>query len=482
MDQTRFDAAAKALSAATTRRRGLGAAVAVLLGARVAPEIAEAKRVQTEGFGPSPEPTKRPCGDGSKKANQCRTNGDCCTGLCEKQTQQRHRKNKKHGNRHWKSGRCYCIASGEACAVDANCCSGICLDGVCGPVPACYFGNCDGCCDGDECITQEQDEQQCGVHGEICMVCDGATTLCCDGVCSVPYWNINVDSPASQSFSSTKGIAVSSDGLHLYIVSSDLGTVLEFVRPDVGSNWVEYSSFGALGNSPWNFTSPNGIAVSADGLTAYVVDTGANEVKIWSRNSIASTSWVWQTDVTHNTLNQPMNCAVSQNQLVMLVTNYATNMVTSFTRANTSVPFSFYSTEGSGNGFGYSGIAGSEDELTVYITNVVTSVVEVWVWGEGLATSFGRVGTGWGELAGPIDVDVSADNLTVYVSDYGNQRVSIWSRPSVLSNSWHNQSVAGTFGDPWGVAVMPDSSELWITAAMSGCEQYDAGCEFIPLP
>jgi hypothetical protein len=96
MDERTFDAALRALQAGTTRRAGLGAALAVL-----ATGIAGTARAG----GPA---AAGPCGSDPQQ-NTCRQNSDCCTGIC---------KITKRGK-----GRCRCVQVGQACTSNANCCA-----------------------------------------------------------------------------------------------------------------------------------------------------------------------------------------------------------------------------------------------------------------------------------------------------------------------------------------------------------------------
>lgn len=75
-----------------------------------------------------------------------------------------------------------CGGLGESCAP----CDGstVCDEGICVEPPACSPDNCDGCCDGDNCVDGDADDA-CGGGGGQCSDCpDGAT--CDGGVCDLP--------------------------------------------------------------------------------------------------------------------------------------------------------------------------------------------------------------------------------------------------------------------------------------------------------
>ena len=113
MEQDQFDRIVRTLGSATTRRAGIGAAIAGAFGFIALTDNARSRR--------SPEPSG-PCGDGSGQSNRCTSNKDCCTNYCDTAAR-----------------RCRCIARGAACKSNQSCCAGnACHNGVCsnsGPNP-----------------------------------------------------------------------------------------------------------------------------------------------------------------------------------------------------------------------------------------------------------------------------------------------------------------------------------------------------------
>lgn len=178
MDGRQFDQLVQGVGTRMTRRRTLGVlvtGVAALLGATSHEQVAARKSggaVTTEG----------PCGNGRIKANRCRRNGQCCTGLCDK----------TRGKAPY--GRCRCRKVGQGCQEDRNCCAAVgqpmtCQNGICvttTPPPTCSTDEdtCapdlttaanGGCCPRDvACCTGDENCSD----GQIC----GATG-CCQNVC-----------------------------------------------------------------------------------------------------------------------------------------------------------------------------------------------------------------------------------------------------------------------------------------------------------
>ncbi|MGI9254043.1 MAG: hypothetical protein ACR2J8_09865, partial [Thermomicrobiales bacterium] len=107
MDHASFDRFARLLGRATSRRAGIGAALAALTSGALATEAGAAKR--THGAHGGKVKPAGPCGDGTVKDNRCRKNAECCTNICKT-------KNKgKDG-----SGRCRCQRKRRPCTEDRN--------------------------------------------------------------------------------------------------------------------------------------------------------------------------------------------------------------------------------------------------------------------------------------------------------------------------------------------------------------------------
>jgi hypothetical protein len=168
MDQTSFDRITRLLGGATSRRSGVTAALGAALGLGGLTRVADAK--QTGAGKNKGKPGKEgPCGNGSRKANICTKDKDCCTGLC----------NTKAGKKNIDGkGRCRCVRNGSTCTANRNCCNGMtCANGVCGggsgpkPTPTCATTP-DVCASGCAFST---------VQAAITAAADGATIVIGEG-------------------------------------------------------------------------------------------------------------------------------------------------------------------------------------------------------------------------------------------------------------------------------------------------------------
>ena len=76
----------------------------------------------------------------------------------------------------------------------------------------------------------------------------------------------------------------------------------------------------------------------------------------------------------------------------------------------------------------------------------------------------GSAGTGAGQFSSPRDIAIAPDG-SIYVADQLNHRIQHFSETGELLHAWgsygsviDNTAAAGTFNEPWGVAVGPDGS------------------------
>lgn len=179
MDGQRFDDAMRALDGAISRRRGLVAAVGVLLAGVSRGEAAARRRRRSRDDGDSVPPqqpgNEGPCGDGSREENACTEDRQCCTFFCDTTLQN------NDG-----LGRCRCVKRGAPCTRRQRCCGKLsCTDGLCQIwPPPCGPTACPaGCCQGGVCQSGTASDA-CGTGGVACVACSGATPACVAGACA----------------------------------------------------------------------------------------------------------------------------------------------------------------------------------------------------------------------------------------------------------------------------------------------------------
>ncbi len=524
MDQERFGGLTRALGAGISRRAGLVAALAALFGGSVGAPATEAAPAHKRR--PKPE---GPCGDGTRKENACTKNGQCCTGICNTRVGRKNKDGK---------GRCRCVRRGKACAEDRNCCNGMtCGNGVCGiadarcttngdcsgGTPICSGGTCVACALDTDCVGATpfctdgacvacRDDSDCSGATNICRSgacrkpcsvdtdCSGDTPLCSPDVCLPAIWRNQTTfgsgpGTGDAEFGTNSGLALSTDLRTLLVADSfNNHRVSVWTRPGISgpdaTNWTHQVNFGSQGTGPSNFNFPSSVALSVDGLTAWVADLHNNRISVWARTT--STGTDWSPETTFGTLgtgsdqfHEPRGIAVSANGLTVWVADLANNRISIWTRPNTSAGKTnwtnqtTFGTEGNGpNQLQYPhAVAVSEDALTAWIMDNSNNRVSIWTrpgsgstsWTNQTTFGSGQAG-GASEFNAPSDLAVSADGLTVWISDMQNNRVSIWTRPNAGSTTWTNQTRFGGLGvgpndlsSPNGIAVSPDGGTAWVS-------------------
>ncbi|MFM9105420.1 MAG: hypothetical protein ACKOWF_01820 [Chloroflexota bacterium] len=170
MDRSEFDQIARLLGGAASRRAGLKAAFAALVGGAgglAAGAQAEAKprsRGEREEERSEADAEKRPCGP-KPKDNRCRKDRDCCTNYCV-------RKKKKQGKGKRSIGRCRCVKVGRKCKSGQKCCGGtVCQTGICTPrQPGCKADGA-ACSANAECCANSYCDGAACAPKTVCTVC-----------------------------------------------------------------------------------------------------------------------------------------------------------------------------------------------------------------------------------------------------------------------------------------------------------------------
>lgn len=143
MDERQFDRLSARLGAATSRRAGLTSIMTALTGLGASVTLPDgstlagnAAHTRMRKHRPSPA---GPCGDRGRKANACRKNDDCCTGVCDTSVGKTNLDGK---------GRCRCMRKGGACSANRNCCGSSmkCINGACRKPGACTATVCASGC------------------------------------------------------------------------------------------------------------------------------------------------------------------------------------------------------------------------------------------------------------------------------------------------------------------------------------------------
>lgn len=200
-------------------------------------------------------------------------------------------------------------------------------------------------------------------------------------------WTYRTQFTATPS-SASGSLAITQDGLSLYMADYNNSCVTIFTRPDAASTtWTQGASFANSGSEALNY--PGGIALSPDDLALYVADSSNNRVSIWTRPLVASQTWTYAASfgsygTGNGQFNIPAGLTLAPNGLTLWIADAQNNRVQVWTRPDT--------------------------------------LTQTWTY----STAFGASGSGDGQFSGPRDVAVSEGGKNVYVAEQGNNRVSVW--------------------------------------------------------
>ena len=225
--------------------------------------------------------------------------------------------------------------------------------------------------------------------------------------------------PGRSEFRGPTGVAVAADAQTVWVADSANDRIAVWTR--AGGEWTPQTTFGSRGSGLDRFDSPQGVAVAADGQTAWVADSRNDRVAVWVRSGET-----WQPQTTFG--------------------------VNAAGRSEFSFPH---------------GVAVAADEQTVWVSD--NNRVAVWTKDGGSwrsQTTFGSGGDGPDEFRNPHGVAVATDGQTVWLADRNNNRVAVWTtaggnwRPQRLIGD--NGSGRGEFRAPGGVAISADGLAVWV--------------------
>jgi DNA-binding beta-propeller fold protein YncE len=327
--------------------------------------------------------------------------------------------------------------------------------------------------------------------------CSGATPLCQAGVCAAGAWTAQTPlgsyGSANDQFYDPIGVAISANGLELYIADNNNKRIGVWKRPDTNTAWAAQTPLGSSGTGNDQFNTPYGVAISTDGLELYVADAGNPRIAVWTRTSTTD-AWTAQTPLGsygtgNNQFSSPVGVAISTDGLTLYVSDNFNHRISVWTRTTTAGTWTAQTPLGNGPGtsdnqFSYpGGVAISTDGLGLYVADSGNNRIALWTrttisgaWtaqtplGNGQPTA----GTASDQFNSPTFVAISPDGLALYITDTSNNRLAVWTR-TTTAGTWTAQTPLGNgqgsandqFGTPRGVAIAPDGLELYIASNYS---------------
>ena len=186
------------------------------------------------------------------------------------------------------------------------------------------------------------------------------------------------------------GVSLAPDELTLWVADAMNHRISVWTRPAVTSTeWSPVARFGSNGTGGSNFNYPTRVVVSADTLTAWVSDSLNSRISIWSRQDAQSTTWTplsrfGRSGSGPSQLRFPADIKVSADTLTAWVVDQENHRIAIWTRADASAtewsPHAHLGSKGRGEqGFGMlTSIALSADEKIMWLADSERSRISVW--------------------------------------------------------------------------------------------------------
>ncbi|MDQ2682513.1 MAG: NHL repeat-containing protein, partial [Chloroflexota bacterium] len=246
--------------------------------------------------------------------------------------------------------------------------------------------------------------------------------------------------------------------------ASDVVSVMTGERPTYGL----YDRAGA-GINPGQFNQPRGVAVSPDGLQAYVLDTQNNRIQIFSTDS-GELLGIWgdgegddvSLALTDNGLG-PYGLTVGPEGLIYIADTWNHRIVVVSPDGQVVRTFGeFGNNEDSPDPapnpsmfYGPRALAVHGDEI--FVSDTGNERIQVFGLDGAFRRSFGGTGSGPNQLLEPVGVAVGEDG-TVYVADSGNARISLFTADGAPVAQWMvPQWLGNQFFEPY-LAIGPDGN------------------------
>jgi uncharacterized protein YjbI with pentapeptide repeats/DNA-binding beta-propeller fold protein YncE len=325
-----------------------------------------------------------------------------------------------------------------------------------------------------------------------------AGEACCNGACETAIWANETtfgDGPRTDGgvFQNIIGVAISGNEQTAWVVDQGQRTPTINEPPRVSvwtrqanGQWENEAFFGSRGSGPGQFDLPYGVAVSDDGLTAFVSDQGSVQSQQGSRISVwrkqPDGSWTNPFSLGSGTGDEadqfrfPTGVAVSGDGRTLWVVDTGNDRVSVWRESNGSwAPLTTFGSEGvdPGQFSDPTGIAVSADGQTAWVIDRIRTRVTVWTrqangnWT--FDTEFGSFGDQPDQWRGAQGVAVAADGQTAFVADLGHDRIMIWTRQP--NGDWvHDRNLGNgegsgrdQFDGPFALAVSTDGRRFWVS-------------------
>lgn len=336
----------------------------------------------------------------------------------------------------------------------ASCVAGVCTMGACDA----GFVDCNGD-PADGCEAQMGTTSHCSGCNDACAVgdvCAAATTTCSASYMFARKWDVPEGSPGVQGVPA--GMARDGEE-HLFVTDSSFHRILKFT-----SGGTLITSFGSQGSGAGQLNAPLGLAVAANG-TVYVADNQNHRIQFFTETSPevyqpAGTIGGPPSGSGDGQFNFPRGIAFDSTGNIY-VADAGNHRIQKFDINGTFV--TKWGTLGSGLGQLFTPLRLAVFGNAIYVVEAGNHRIQRFdLNGDNPQTWGGSgAGSGNGQFNMPRDITVDQSG-NVYVSDGGNDRIQKFDGNGNFLTKW---SVSGTgdgqLDDPWGMAV-PASGEVFV--------------------
>lgn len=246
------------------------------------------------------------------------------------------------------------------------------------------------------------------------------------------------------SFDAPRDVAITPDSLTALIADTFNNRISIWTRPNATSpDWSNLTTFGTTGAGANDLDDPRGLTLTSDGLTVLIADAFNHRISVWTRPSPTSPAWSNQTTfgvqgTNANAFDLPESVAITPDGLTALIADTGNHRISVWTRPNATSPTWTNQARFGSLGSGVSnfddprGVAVTPDGLTAVIADADNDRVSVWArpnsssldWSN--VTTFGTLGLGANNFDEPRGVVITPDGMTALIADNNNSRVSVW--------------------------------------------------------
>ena len=259
---------------------------------------------------------------------------------------------------------------------------------------------------------------------------------------------------------------ISPDGLFAYTVDNNNGSIAQYSISNGLLNALSPSTISSGGNAPTS------IIITKDGLNTYVTNNGSNSIGQFSRDTSTGllTLLLMMANATIATGDNPHAIAISPDGLFAYVPNANVNTVSEYSRSTSTGLLTSIGTIATGS-YPYN-ITISPDGLSVYVPNYSVNTVSEYSrsTSTGLLTEYQQpVSAVISALGAPSAISISPDGADAYVTTSNNNSVSEFSINTTtgLLASLATTSI-GTVGiKPTSIIVSPNGNNVYVTDADS---------------